>query len=83
MDKHYFASLSNPVKIEYVAGYGDIINEIECENFFCSLFLINNFYVELYLKKESNEITTVSIADNSDTLYRYVESLELNFTKNK
>lgn len=78
MDKHYFLSLSKTQKIDFIWNYGEVINELKTSKTYNSLFVLHDFFVEIKLSKRSNEITSVTIQENSDILYSYVEKLDLN-----
>lgn len=77
MEKEYFLSLSKIQKIDFIWNYGEIINEIQTSISYNSLFVLHGFFVEVKLDKMSNEISSISVQENSEILYSYVKSLKL------
>lgn len=77
MEKNYFTSLQTDSKTELVWNYGEIITSVETKDSYISLFLLSNFYVELYVDKFSNELKNVEIQDDNDVLYEYIKNMDI------
>lgn len=77
MDKYYFSELSQLQKIDFIWNYGEIIHEIESHQFYYSLFLFCNFFVEVKLHKQCNEIVSILIQQDPECLYKYVANIDL------
>lgn len=77
MEKNYFLSLSEIEKIDFVWNYGDVIHEIETTSTYDSLFVMNDFFVEIHLDKSSNEIVSIFVQEQPDQLYRFVKHIQL------
>ena len=77
MEKKHFSSLSKIEKIDFVWNYGEIITEVETSSHYNSLFILNNFFVEVKLNKLNNEIASILIQENKNKLYNYVKSINL------
>ncbi|PBQ31049.1 hypothetical protein CNR22_04455 [Sphingobacteriaceae bacterium] len=78
MDKNYFLSLSKIQKIDFIWNYGEVITELQTSTFYKSLFVLHDFFVEIRLSKHSDEITSISVLENTDNLYTYVKGIDLN-----
>jgi hypothetical protein len=77
MEKNYFSSLQTDSRTELVWNYGEIITSVETKDTYISLFLLGNFYVELYVNKFSNELMNVEIQDDDDILYEYIKDMDI------
>ena len=78
MEKEEFIKLTIAERTEFLWRYGEIISEkvyYECN---ISLFLFENFYVEVFFNRVLNEIVGVEIQENCQILYEYVKDLDLN-----
>ena len=78
MNKEEFIKLTIADKTEYLLNYSEIISEkvyYECN---ISLFLVENFYVEVFLNRDQNVIVSIEIQENSQILFEYVKNIDLN-----
>jgi len=78
MEKNYFTTLSADSKTELTWNYGEIITTVETKELYISLFLLDTFYVEIYVNKLSNELQEVNLQDDRDVLYAYLKDLDIN-----
>ncbi|PBQ30323.1 hypothetical protein CNR22_00620 [Sphingobacteriaceae bacterium] len=78
MEKTYFTKLSADSKTELTWNYGEIITTVETKDIYISLFLLDTFYVEIYVNKFSNELQEVNLQDDEDILYEYIKDLNIN-----
>ncbi len=77
MDKEEFIKLNIAEKIETLWNDGDVISEktyYECN---ISLFLLGNYYVEVFFNRDINEVVSIEIQENKQILYEYVKNLDL------
>lgn len=77
MEKNYFTTLRTGLKTELTWNYGEIITTVETQDSYISLFLLDTFFVEIYVNKFSNELMEVVIQDDDDVLYEYIKDLNL------
>ncbi len=78
MNKEEFIKLTIADKTEYLWNYSELISEkvyYECN---ISLFLVENFYVEVFLNRDENVIVSIEVQGNNQILYEYVKNLDLN-----
>jgi hypothetical protein len=78
MNKEEFIKLTIADKTEYLWNYSELISEkvyYECN---ISLFLVENFFVEVFLNRDQNVIVSIEIQENDQILYEYVKNLDLN-----
>jgi len=78
MNKDEFIKLTIADKTEYLWNYSELISEkvyYECN---ISLFLVESFYVEVFLNRDRNSIVSIEIQENNQILYEYVKNLDLN-----
>jgi hypothetical protein len=78
MNKDAFIKLRIADKVELLWNEGEIISEkvyYECN---ITLFLLENFFVEVFFNREQNEIVSIEIQENERILYDYVKNLDLN-----
>ena len=80
MEKQNFNTLSQTAKVGYLISSGEIINEIESNDHFTSLFMMDDFYVEIYLDKNTREITSIRVQENTDVLNKYLQNVNLDVT---
>ena len=83
MEKTYFSSLATDTRTELAWNYGEIITTVETKDYFISLFLLDNFYVEIFIDRLTNELIDIGIQDDDDVLYEYVKDLGINSLKFK
>jgi hypothetical protein len=81
MEKQNFNQLSQPAKIGYIISSGEVINEIENSQYYTSLFVMDDFYVEIYLDKKTREIAKIQIQENTEVLNKYVQNLNLDLSQ--
>lgn len=81
MERNYFTALATKFKTEITWNYGEIITTVETSNLYISLFLLDTFYVEIYVDKESNDLINVEIQDDRDVLYAYINDLDISDLK--
>ena len=77
MYKEEFIKLTIAEKTEFLWNYGEIVSEkvyYECN---ISLFLLENYYVEVFFNRDLNEIVSIEIQENKQILYEYVKDLDL------
>lgn len=77
MEKNYFIKLRTGLKTELTWNYGEIITTVETHDSYISLFLLDTFFVEIFVDKFSNELKEVVIQDDADVLYEYIRDLDL------
>ncbi|MES2678801.1 MAG: hypothetical protein V4635_02905 [Bacteroidota bacterium] len=77
MERNYFTTLASRYKTEITWNYGEIITTVETTDLYISLFLLDTFYVEIYVDKNSNELVHVEIQDDRDVLYAYISDLDI------
>ena len=78
MNKEEFIKLTIADKTEYLWNYSELISEkvyYECN---ISLFLVENFFVDVFLNRDQNVILIIEIQENDQILYEYVKNLDLN-----
>jgi hypothetical protein len=78
MEKNYFTTLRSGLKTELTWNYGELVTTVETKDSFISLFLLDTFFVEIYVNKFTNELIEVSVQDDDDVLYEYIKDLDLN-----
>ncbi len=77
MEKNYFTTLRTGLKTELTWNYGELITTVETPDMYISLFLLDKFFVEIHVNKQSNELLEVVIQDDTDVLYEYVRDIDL------
>lgn len=77
MEKNYFTTLRTGLKTELTWNYGELITTVETPDIYISLFLLDKFFVEIHVNKQSNELLEVVIQDDTDVLYEYVRDIDL------
>ena len=78
MNKEEFIKLTIADKTEYLWNYSELISEkvfYECN---ITLFLVEDFYVEVFFNREQNIIVSIEVQENNQILYEYVKDLNLN-----
>ena len=78
MNKEEFIKLTIADKTEYLWNYRELISEkvyYECN---ITLFLVEDFYVEVFLNRDENVIVSIEVQENNQILYEYVKNLDLN-----
>jgi hypothetical protein len=77
MEKEEFIKLSTAQKTEALWDYGELISEKVYYEYNISLFLLNNFYAEVFLDRLRKEIVSISVQENDQILFGYVKNLGL------
>jgi len=77
MIKDEFIKLTIPEKMEQLWTEGEFISEKVYYDNNISLFLMDNFLVEVFLDRTSNEIVGIEIQENHQILFEYVKDIEL------
>ena len=78
MNKEEFIKLTIADKTEFLWNYSELISEkvyYECN---ITLFLVEDFYVEVFFNRDQNIIVSIEIQGNDQILYEYVKDLDLN-----
>ena len=78
MTKEEFIKLTFEDKTEFLWKYAETVSEkvyYECN---ITLFLVENFYIEVFFNPIQNEIVSIEIQENTQILYEYVKNLDLN-----
>lgn len=78
MEKKYFTTLRTGLKTELTWNYGELITSVETQTTYISLFLLDKFFVEIHVDKNSNELKEIVIQDDIDVLYEYIRDIDLN-----
>lgn len=78
MEKEDFIKLSMADKAEFLWKYSEIISEKVYYDCNISLFLVDNYYVEVFFNRTENEIASVEVQENPLILYEYVKNMDLN-----
>lgn len=77
MQKEDFILLSITRKIGMLWDQGEVIAErsyYECQ---ITLFLFEDYFVEVFFNREKNEIIGIELQDNQQILYCYVNDIDL------
>lgn len=77
MRRSYFTDLAKETKTELTWNYGEFITNVETEDYYITLFLLDNFYVEIFIDKFNKELIDINIQDDDDILYAYIRDLNL------
>lgn len=77
MRRSYFADLTKDTKTELTWNYGELITAVETKDYYITLFLLDNFYVEIFIDKFNNELLDINIQDDDDILYAYIKEISL------
>ncbi|MBA3681903.1 MAG: hypothetical protein H0W73_12195 [Bacteroidetes bacterium] len=75
-----FFSFTPSLQEQYLFMYGELIAEIEEEHFYSSLFLISDFYVEVFLCKHSSQILTIMRQEDPEIYLLYLDKLQVNIS---
>ena len=78
MNKEEFIKLTFEEKTEFLWNDGEIISEKVYYDCNITLFLVENFYVEVFFNRIQNEIVSIEIQEHEQILYEYVKNLDLN-----
>ena len=78
MEREEFIKLTIAEKTEFLWNYGELISEkvyYECN---ITLFLVEDFYIEVFFNRDQNMIVSIEIQENNQILFEYVKNLDLN-----
>jgi hypothetical protein len=78
MKKEEFIKLTIADKTEYLWNYSELISEKVYYDCNITLFLVEDFYVEVFLNRDQNVIVSIEIQENNQILFEYVKNLDLN-----
>ena len=78
MRKEDFIKLNISQKTEALWNHGELISEKVYYDYNICLFLLEDFYVEVFFDRVEKEIVSVSIQENDQILFGYVKDLGLN-----
>lgn len=77
MNKEEFVLLPMQEKVELVWQQGEIISEKAYYDCNITLFLLEDFFVEIFFSRTSEEIVGTEIQDHPQILFEYVKDLDL------
>lgn len=77
MYKNEFIKLGTERKMEILWDHGEPLFERAYYDYNICLFLLGNFYVEVFFDRVKNEIASVSVQENDQILFGYVKDLGL------
>ncbi|WP_317896560.1 hypothetical protein [Aurantibacillus circumpalustris] len=77
MIKDDFIKLTIPQRMEELWAEGEFISQKVYYDNDISLFLMENFLVEVFFNRIYNEIVGVEVQENNQILFEYVKDLEL------
>lgn len=77
MNLFQFLDLSSSSQQQYLYCYGELISEIETRHYYSSLFLLDNFYAEVFLCKHTDEVLDIRLQSDPDILLAYLEELHI------
>jgi hypothetical protein len=78
VDKEEFIKLRMADKVEFLWNEGEIISEKVYYDCNITLFLFENFFIEVFFNRVENEIASIEVQDDERILYDYVKNLDLN-----
>lgn len=78
MNKEEFIKLTIEDKTEFIWNYSELISEKVYYDCNITLFLVEDFYVEVFFNRVQNIIVSIEIQENSQILFDYVKDLDLN-----
>ena len=78
MIKDEFIKLTIPQRMEHLWAEGEFISQKVYYDNDISLFLMDNFLVEVFFNRVHNEIVGAEIQENDQILFEYVKDLEIN-----
>ncbi|MBA3681166.1 MAG: hypothetical protein H0W73_08375 [Bacteroidetes bacterium] len=77
MRKSYFIDLAKDTKTELTWNYGELVTTLETDDYYITLFLLDNFFVEIFIDKFNKELVDINIQDDDDILFAYLKDLSL------
>ncbi len=81
MEKTYFTSLQADARTEIAWNYGEVITTVETKDYYISLLLLDNFYVEIFIDKYNKELIEIGVQEDDDVLYEYIKDLVIDSIK--
>ncbi|MES2681735.1 MAG: hypothetical protein V4635_17705 [Bacteroidota bacterium] len=78
MQKEEFVLLPLEEKIEFLWKYGDVVSQMAYYDCDISLFLLENYYVEVFFNRAEKQLMSAEIQQNPQILYGYVKDLNIN-----
>lgn len=72
-----FLELETYERLQILWEEGEVISQKKYYNTTISLFLLDNFFVEVFFDPAVNDITAISVQDHPQILYAYVSDLDL------
>jgi len=77
MTRDEFIKLTIPQKMEQLWTEGEFISEKAYYDNNISLFLMDNFLVEVFFNRSYNDVVSIEIQENNQILFEYVKDIEL------
>jgi hypothetical protein len=77
MDKFYFRTLNTDIKAELTSRCGELIATVETIDRIIALFVVDTFFVEIYINRKNNELEEIDVQDDDDVLYEYLTELDI------
>jgi hypothetical protein len=77
MEKKYFITLDTETKTELTWNFGEHITTVEIKDLYISLFLLDSFFIELYINKITYDLLEIKVQDDTDILYAFLNSLDI------
>ncbi len=78
MQKEAFAVLPLAEKIELLWSHGDVISQMTYYDCDISLFLLENYFVEVFFNRVEKQVVGAEIQQDTQILYGYVKNLDIN-----
>jgi hypothetical protein len=77
MKLHKFLELKVHDRLQVLWEEGEVISQKKYYETTITLFLLDNFFVEVFFDPALNDITGISVQEHSEILYGYVADLDL------
>lgn len=77
MEKQYFITLDTEYKTELTWNFGEQITTVEIDDRFISLFLLDNFFIELHVNNITYELLEINVQDDTDILCAFLSDLDM------
>ena len=78
MQKEEFILLNLDEKVEFLWKYAEVISQKAYYDCDITLFLLENYYVEVFFNRVEKQVMSIEIQENSQILYGYVKDLNIN-----
>ena len=82
MNKEEFIKQNLALRVESLSAEGEVISEKVYYDCNITLFLLHDFYVELFFNRDLNRIVGAEVQDNPQILYNYIKTLDLSELEN-